>query len=81
VTQRAIKQALTERYYAWRDAEAIAKNDPEIDISGNGPIYTPSEFFEEAELEESGSESQLKLEEPASLGTEAKPEQRPPPAA
>jgi len=81
VTQRAIKQALTERYYAWRDAEAIAKNDPEIDLSGNGPIYTPSEFFEEAELEESGSESQLKLEQPASLETEVKPEQRPPPAA
>jgi large subunit ribosomal protein L47 len=81
LTQRAIKQALTERYYAWRDAEAIAKDDPEIDLSGNGPIYTPSEFFEEAELEETGSESQLKLEQPASLETGVKPEQRPSPGA
>jgi large subunit ribosomal protein L47 len=81
LTQRAIKQALTERYYAWRDAEVIAKDDPEIDLSGNVPIYTPSEYFEEPELEEAGSEPQLQLEQPASLETELKPEQRPPPGA
>ena len=47
MTQRAIKQALTERYYSWRDAEEIAKNDPEINLGGDGPVYTPSEFMDE----------------------------------
>ena len=47
-TQRAIKHALTERFYSWRDAETLAKTDPEIDLSGNGPVYNPKDF-EEAE--------------------------------
>lgn len=48
-TQRAIKHVLTERYYAWRDAEVLAQSDPEIDLSGNGPVYNPSEeYFEDA---------------------------------
>jgi large subunit ribosomal protein L47 len=73
---------LTERYYAWRDAEAIAKNDPEIDLSGNRPIYTPSDFLEEeAELEQTGLESQVRSEQNASLETEVKPGQRPSPGA
>jgi len=60
-TQRAIKQVLTERYYSWRDAEVIAKEDPEIDLSGKGPVYVPRDFEEdipeeEAELESKGKE-------------------------
>ena len=52
-TQRAIKQVLTERYYSWRDAEAIAKDDPEINLSGNGQVYVPRDFEEEdVDLEE-----------------------------
>jgi large subunit ribosomal protein L47 len=51
-TQRAIKQALTERYYSWRDAEAIAKDDPEINLSGDGPTYVPRDFLEEEVPEE-----------------------------
>ncbi|PQE31631.1 50s ribosomal l4 protein [Rutstroemia sp. NJR-2017a WRK4] len=35
---------LTERYYSWRDAEEIAKNDPEINLSGDGPLYTPADL-------------------------------------
>lgn len=55
-TQRAIKQVLTERYYSWRDAETIARDDPEIDLSGAGPLYNPRDFeadedFPEEELE------------------------------
>ncbi|TVY68674.1 54S ribosomal protein L4 [Lachnellula suecica] len=46
-TQRGIKQALTERYYSWRDAEELAKVDPEVDLSGNGPAYRPVDFIEE----------------------------------
>lgn len=47
MTQRAIKQVLTERYYSWRDAEVIAKEDPEINVSGEGPAYVPRDFVEE----------------------------------
>ncbi|ESZ99139.1 hypothetical protein SBOR_0549 [Sclerotinia borealis F-4128] len=48
-TQRAIKQVLTERYYSWQDAAVIAKDDPEINLSGDGPLYTPKEFEEDIE--------------------------------
>jgi large subunit ribosomal protein L47 len=51
-TQRAIKQVLTERYYSWRDAEVVAKEDPEIDLSGEGPAYVPVDFEEDVLLEE-----------------------------
>ncbi|PWW79446.1 MRP-L47-domain-containing protein [Tuber magnatum] len=41
VTQRAIKHTLTERYYAWQEAQKIAATDPEVDLSGEGPAYQP----------------------------------------
>lgn len=54
-TQRAIKQVLTERYYSWEDARKLAVNDPEVDLSGDGPAYTPSEeVFEDELLAEEG---------------------------
>ncbi|EWC44107.1 mitochondrial 54S ribosomal protein L4 [Drechslerella stenobrocha 248] len=43
-TQRAIKHALTERYYAWQEALKAAESDPEIDLSGQGPAYVPKPF-------------------------------------
>jgi large subunit ribosomal protein L47 len=58
-TQRAIKQVLTERYYSWRDAEVIAQKDPEVDLSGTGPVFTPSEFVEEEISETEGEQAQL----------------------
>jgi large subunit ribosomal protein L47 len=48
-TQRAIKQALTERYYAWREAEELAKKDEEINLSGEGAVYAPKDFVEDSE--------------------------------
>lgn len=47
LTQRAIKQVLTERYYSWREAEVLAKSDPEIDLTGEGPLYVPRNFDED----------------------------------
>ncbi|RPA98164.1 MRP-L47-domain-containing protein [Choiromyces venosus 120613-1] len=41
VTQRAIKHVLTERYYAWQEAQKVAATDPEVDLSGEGPAYQP----------------------------------------
>ncbi|KAK6341774.1 54S ribosomal protein L4 mitochondrial [Orbilia blumenaviensis] len=40
-TQRAIKHALTERYYAWQEALKVAELDSDIDLSGKGPAYNP----------------------------------------
>jgi large subunit ribosomal protein L47 len=76
-TQRAIKQVLTERYYSWQDAEAIAKNDPEVDLSGEGPPYNPTDFVEKYMPEEEVSlESGVKPEQDIPLDPEVKPEQK-----
>jgi large subunit ribosomal protein L47 len=48
---RAIKHALTERFYAWEDAVKIAEDDPEVDLSGQGTPFTPSQYLAEEELE------------------------------
>lgn len=75
-TQRAIKQVLTERYYSWQDAEAIAKNDPEVNLSGEGPTYNPTDFVDEYIAEEEALESDVKPEESIPLEPEVKPEQK-----
>ncbi|KAE8443813.1 54S ribosomal protein L4 mitochondrial [Mollisiaceae sp. DMI_Dod_QoI] len=59
-TQRAIKQVLTERFYSWRDAEAVAKNDPEINLSGSGPLYQPVDFIEEEPSTDVTAEPEVK---------------------
>jgi len=56
---RGIKHVLTERHYAWEDAVKLAEQDPEIDISGDGVVFTPMEYLEEAE--EAAEEQQLSL--------------------
>lgn len=40
-TQAGIKHVLTERFYAWEDAQLLARLDPEINLSGRGPVYVP----------------------------------------
>lgn len=68
---------LTERYYSWRDAEVIAKDDPEVDLSGEGPAYNPTDFVEEYVPEEDVSlESDVKQEQNLPLEPEVKPEQK-----
>lgn len=68
-TQRAIKQVLTERFYSWRDAEEVAKNDPEICLSGDGPIYQPRDFEEEPDnVEQLASEDGIAGEQQMELG-------------
>lgn len=44
---KAIKHVLTERYYAWEDAVKLAKDDPEINMSGKGQMYSPSSYYED----------------------------------
>jgi large subunit ribosomal protein L47 len=84
ITMRGIKHVLTERQYAWEDAVKLAENDPEINLSGAGPAFTPSEYLEEyeepvAEAAEAGDgaaketvadgEQSLKSSEAAGLAT------------
>jgi large subunit ribosomal protein L47 len=45
-TMRGIKHVLTERYYAWEEAKVLSKDDPEINLSGQGPLYSPKSAFE-----------------------------------
>jgi large subunit ribosomal protein L47 len=77
-TQRAIKQVLSERYYSWRDAEVLAKDDPEIDLSGEGPAYNPSNFVEEyvPVEEEASMESDVRPEQDIPIEPEVKSEQK-----
>ncbi|KAB2580352.1 putative 50s ribosomal protein l4 protein [Lasiodiplodia theobromae] len=53
LTMRAIKHTLAERWYAWENARQEAMNDAEIDLSGNGPAYSPAvEDAFQSEIEE-----------------------------
>lgn len=58
MTQRGIKQALTERYYSWEDARVLALTDPEVNMSGKGPAYNPSDMVEEDAAEEISSKKE-----------------------
>ena len=42
-TMKAIKHVLTERFYLWEDAYELAGSDKEINLNGQGDIYSPSE--------------------------------------
>jgi large subunit ribosomal protein L47 len=42
-----IKHVLTERFYVWEDAMDLAQTDPEIDLSGNGPVFRPAAYLED----------------------------------
>ena len=61
-TQRAIKQALTERYYSWREAEELSKHDKDINLSGEGPAYVPNNFVEEPQPEPEPEQTSEKAE-------------------
>ncbi|KAF2113485.1 54S ribosomal protein L4, mitochondrial [Lophiotrema nucula] len=41
-TMKAIHDALLERQYAWEDAYQLARDDPQINLSGDGPVYDES---------------------------------------
>ncbi|KAK3352334.1 54S ribosomal protein L4, mitochondrial [Lasiosphaeria hispida] len=68
-TQKAIKHVLTERFYAWEDAVELAKSDPEIDLSGDGPAFTPKEYLEE-EVPGLGSGEEVAREEVKANGSD-----------
>jgi large subunit ribosomal protein L47 len=48
---RNIKHALTERFYAWEDAQKLARSDPEIRLEEGRAVYTPSDYIDAEETE------------------------------
>jgi len=73
MTQRGIKQVLTERYYSWQDAKVVAENDPEVNLKSRKPyrrssLYQKEQSLFEEQTEDSTEEKALKaLPETASL--------------
>lgn len=55
---RGIKHVLTERFYTWEDAVKVAETDPEVDLTGNGPAFTPSNFLEDSDVAATEGEQQ-----------------------
>lgn len=47
-TMKAIKTALTERWYVWEDARKLAEKDRTINLNGDlvSPAYSPTGIFE-----------------------------------
>ncbi|KAG9230782.1 putative 54S ribosomal protein L4, mitochondrial [Amylocarpus encephaloides] len=48
VTMRGIKHALTERYYAWSEAQLLAEEQGELDLSTR-TLTRPQDFYEDEE--------------------------------
>lgn len=74
-TMKSIKHVLTERYYAWEDAVKLAKEDPEVNMSGEGPMYTPSSYYEDELANPASKEAAVEDSEaaPADAETTEKP--------
>lgn len=71
-TMRAIKHVLTERFYVWEDAVKLSETDPEVNLSGDGPAFTPSHYLEEGDAAvdavEAAEETAQKTEPGAATG-------------
>jgi len=61
MTMRAIKQALTERWYSYEEALKIARNDPEVDLRrGTEGTFEDDASAEEAEEPDKSPDPPLK---------------------
>ena len=60
---RAIKHVLTERFYTWEDAVKVAENDPEVNLTGDGPAFTPADYLEEADVAAEGEQHPAEVTE------------------
>jgi len=81
MTQRGIKQVLTERYYSWQDAKVVAEKDPEVNLKSRKPyrrssLYQKEQSLFEEQTEDSTEEALKTLPENASL-PEPTPESKP----
>ncbi|KAI2473070.1 MRP-L47-domain-containing protein [Annulohypoxylon bovei var. microspora] len=79
-TMRRIRHVLTERFYLWEDARALAMTDPEIDLANSKRPYMPKTYVEEiqsdepVEEEQGGSEKSLEQEGLEKSATEGQKE-------
>ncbi|KAK4100838.1 MRP-L47-domain-containing protein [Parathielavia hyrcaniae] len=72
-TMRAIKHTLTERLYTWEDAVKLAENDPEVDLTGQGPAFVPRDYLEEGETAAAEGEQQVAEAAETAQNTQAAP--------
>ncbi|XDG09132.1 hypothetical protein ABKA04_008747 [Annulohypoxylon sp. FPYF3050] len=56
-TMKRIRHVLTERFYLWEDARALAVSDPEINLADTRRPYNPSVYYEEQSEEPVEAES------------------------
>ncbi|KAK3987813.1 mitochondrial 39-S ribosomal protein L47 (MRP-L47)-domain-containing protein [Cladorrhinum sp. PSN332] len=77
LTMRNIKHCLTERFYAWEDAVELAKNDPEVDLTGKGPAFTPSQYLEEDASFEEATEQGAAFESAEAVDPSTIPSDKP----
>ncbi|KAF2805802.1 MRP-L47-domain-containing protein [Mytilinidion resinicola] len=64
-TQRAIRHALTERWYTWEEARKVARNDPEIDLNAAvREVYLPMDYDPEVESDSPETEAEAETIEP-----------------
>lgn len=54
---KRIRHVLTERFYLWEDARALAVSDPEINLADTRRPYNPSVYYEEQSEEPVEAES------------------------
>ena len=67
---RAIKHALTERYYTWQDALDVAVSDPEINLNGeDGEAYMPSQYEDDLETEDGWAHAEDAVAAPGAAET------------
>jgi large subunit ribosomal protein L47 len=68
-TMSGIRNVLIERHHAWTEARRLAKNDPEVDLSGKGRAYRPAApAFTPEPVEEVAEEAAAKETTPVVSG-------------
>ena len=65
-----MKHVLIERHNVWEDARDLAKHDPEIDLSGTGAAYQPTEDISEMDGMPEAEEPRLDNTSPEVVGSE-----------
>ncbi|KAH7030982.1 mitochondrial 39-S ribosomal protein L47 (MRP-L47)-domain-containing protein [Microdochium trichocladiopsis] len=72
-TMKHIKHALTERYYLWEDARALAESDPEIDLNSAANPYVPTDYMEPEPpaIEVAEEQAEVKAAKPSTIPAQA----------
>ncbi|KAI1090136.1 MRP-L47-domain-containing protein [Rostrohypoxylon terebratum] len=71
ITMKRIRHVLTERFYLWEDARALAVSDPEINLADTTRPYNPSVYYEEQSEEPVAESSGTSAEQSATEDQES----------